>query len=350
MSSIETKFSLGRDLSKKQKQHIRKYRQVKKDKKEYRPPSKDAQPLFLRSWFLKPLSIYPSKILQHLSNPYISFSDRYESLEDFDEQKSDLAEILEKATKSPKITKEDCKMAYEENQKLRWSFKKLVLAWRLKHLQCMNDTDIITLEEFKNPIVLIDFSTKKKYQFEAKSYMIDCVNRLLLHSDFFPGGQMPRDLLTNKILSWNQLWTVSLQFRKQGVSHWVWEAFVNRQFDIHDFIHYYDIPLKYEMVDRCFHDNCQRDVNWYTQELITNHTQGMITKTLQWALYRYPTHSYIKKWKDLCHKFWKIAVARGEQAAENSSLFNCELDKLMRDYKTLSELRKLYNRENPIIN
>jgi hypothetical protein len=340
-------FSLGRPYTKKEKKERELLRNKKKktDKKNvYTGSEKLYEPLFLRSWFLQ----HDEVVELCLSSPSISFTERYNRVEHFGEEANFFEDSFLKALGRKRATKEEVFSRYFKNQQLRWSFKKLVLQWKLKQFVMMNDTDIITFEEPKYPIIIYDFPSKKKYQLEARPFLVDCINRLLLHSDFFPEAKLPRNLITNQDLTWNQLWSVSRQFQHHGVSHWIWEGFVRTQFCFLDFFYHFEIPLKYEMVDRCFHDASQRDANWYVTELISNHTSGFVKSYLTWAVYRMPTNEHIKKWKDLCYRYWKLAVAKGEHHAEEHPVIVSGITKLLEDTKALLEIRLTYKKEHPL--
>jgi hypothetical protein len=339
-------FAIGRDYSKQEK---KKRAEVRKKKKVHRyifnESTKRYEPLFLRTWFLYPLNKGMESLL---ICPSLSFTQRYKAIDAWDEKNHPLEESFLKALGKQRITKTDLFSLYQRNQKLRWTFKKLVLQWKLKRLEMMNETDIITFEEPRQKIYVYDFQNKKQYQFEARPFLIDCVNRLLLHSDFFPEAKVPRNLLTNQDLTWNQLWSISNQFKQKGVSHWIWEAFVRTQFCLLDLFLCFETPLKYEMVDRCFHDSTQKDANWYVSEFIANHTEGGLTSFLKWGVYRLPNDAYIKEWKDLCYRFWKIAVVKGEEVAEGHPCIVSGIVRLLEDKRSILEIRKAFRKENPL--
>lgn len=302
---------------------------------------------FLKSWLLEPNENYSNRILQTLSPYRLSFQERYTRILYFNKV-NEYEKIFIEAEKARQPEKKykpnqfDCLNAYRANQSLRWAFKKLFLAWKHRKLQLVNDTDIITMEPLKTPIFICNYSTNKKYQVEAKSLLVDSLNRLFLHDDFFPKSKVPRNLLTNEELTFSQLWSCSLQMKKYGITHWCWEAFASSSFNLEFLLADYETPMKYEMVKRCFSDTLSSDANWYVSELIGANTTGITAKALKWAVYHQSSHRYMLKWRDLCQIYWKVAVIQGETEAENTSWIQARLNTLLEDVTSIKEIKRLY--------
>lgn len=323
----------------------------KKDRKKPKRVSSGTPPFFygsfMKSWLLEPSGHYNPRISMALDNYNLPFKERYSRVLYFNTI-SDLEKVFwNKQLQDTQLTKYtgtqfDCLKAYRANQALRWSFKKLVLAWKYRKLQLMNENDPITMEPLKNPLYIYDYSTKRKYQIESKSLLVDSLNRLFFHDDFFPKSKLPRNLLTNEDLTFSQLWSTSLQMRKYGITHWCWEAFVKSSFCLNTLLADHHIPMKYEMIKRCFSDLTSTDANWFVSELILANTEGILAKALKWAIYHHPTHTYLLKWRGLCQTYWKLAVVQGETEAENTGWIRARIATLLEDTTSLKEIRRLY--------
>jgi hypothetical protein len=302
--------------------------------------------VFMKSWLLEPFDEYGPRIYTELSPYNLSFQDRYSRVLYFNKlnelEKIFLEKKIVDSTKQYCDTQLDCLKAFRANQKLRWSFKKLFLAWKNKKFHLVNDTDIITMEHLKKPIFIYDYKTQKKYQIEAKSFLVDSLNRFLIHDDFFPKSKLPRNLYTNEELTFSQIWSVSMQLKKYGLTNWCWEAFVKSSFSVNTFLTDFEIPIKYEMVKRCFDDATSLDAKWFISELVLANTEGVTAKLIKWGIYNKVSHNYILKWRDICQQYWKIAVLKGEWEAENTDYIKIRISTLLEDEASIEELKTLY--------
>lgn len=300
---------------------------------------------FLKSWLLEPTEEYASRILMALAPYNLPYKERYFRVLYFnkvsDVEKGFFSSRSE-STRKYSSTQFDCLKAYRANQALRWTFKKLVLAWKTRKLQLMNDTDIITQEPIQKPVYIYDYTTKKKYQIEAKSLLVDSLNRFFLHSELFPKSKLPRNLYTNEDLSFSQLWSVSNQMRTYGITHWCWEAFVKERFSLNALLTEYEVPIKYEMVKRCFTDKTSSDANWFLTEFIQANAKGTVAKLLKWAVYHIDSHCYIMKWREACQMYWRVAVVRGELEAEDNDSIQTHILELLKDQIAIQEIKRLY--------
>ncbi len=342
-------------LAKKCNKHkVDKKKSKKKEKLKYKGAPIFLKSAFNKSWLLESSDKYSNRILTTLSPYKLSFQERYTRILYFNKLNEYEKIFWEKQKANAPETKymstqTDCFKAYNQNQKLRWAFKKLFLAWKLRKMTLVNETDLITLEIPKNPIYILDFKTNKKYIFEAKSVLIDSVNRFLLHYDFFPESKKPRNLLTNEELTWSQLWCVSNQMKKMGISHWTWEGFCSHHFSLAEFVCHFDVPLRIEMVNRCFKDPLS-DSNWHLSEFINSNTIGMKRKWLKWAVYNFSDHPYMKQWKQICFKYWKLAVRIGESEAADDPFITEEIDRLLENDEMINLIKNTYitKYSNPI--
>jgi len=343
---MNTPIVYAKKAKKREKRHS-KYKGKKNEKRLVKGTGSSFSSVFLKSWLIEPSQNYMPRVQMALAPYNLSFKERYSRVLYFNKL-NDLEKIFydKRLVSNPTIkysdTQFDCLTAFRANQKLRWSFKKLFLAWKNRKFQCVNDTDIITMEPFKSPINIYDYKTHKKYQIEAKSILVDSLNRFLIHDDFFPKSKSPRNLYTNEELTFSQLWSVSNQMRKYGITHWCWEAFVKSNFSLDNLLCDYDIPMKYEMIKRCFDDKTSSDAKWFTSELVLANTEGITARSIKWAIYNCDTHSYIVKWRHLCQDYWRLAVVKGEVAAENTECIQARITTLLEDILSIKEIKNMY--------
>lgn len=326
-------------------------KEQKKEKRKVTGSSFRLNSSFLKSWLLESADHFHSRILMAITPYNLSLKERYNRVLYFNKL-NDLEKVFfeGKPVKETKYmpTQFDCLRAFRENQKLRWAFKKLFLAWKLKKLQLVNDTDVITLEPPKNPVYIMDFHANKKYQVNAKSFILDTVNRFLLHYDFFPEPKSPRNLLTNEDLTWGQVWSISQQLKKSGSSHWCWEGYAFHKFQMPDFVSHFEIPLKLEMVNRCFLESTT-DSQWYISDFISQNVTELQAKWLKWGVYHLHNDPYIQEWKELCFRFWKLAVRKGEQEAEEDPIIVAEVRRLIQNRSGILQIQRAFRSSHPIV-
>lgn len=342
---------IAKKMAKKSMKHKKQKKREKKEKRIITGSSYVLKSVFLKSWLLESPTVFHNRILVAISPYNYSFKERYNRVLYFNSL-NDLEKVFIEGKPVSKTkympTQFDCLRAFRENQKLRWAFKKLFLAWKLKKLQLVNDTDVITLEAPKNPVYIMDFHANKKYQVNAKSFLLDTINRFLLHYDFFPEPRAPRNLLTNEDLTWGQLWSISQQLKKVGSSHWCWEGYTFHKFQLSEFVSYFEIPLKLEMVNRCFLGSTT-DSEWYVSDFISQNTTDIQAKWLKWGVYHMKDDPYIQEWKELCFKYWKLAIRQGEQEAEEDPCIVAEVRRLIQNKSGILQIQRAFRSTHPII-
>ena len=94
--------------------------------------------------------------------------------------------------------RDSCAPLIEENQRLRWIFKRFLNKWRFQNAKRVNDIDFCTLEAFKIPVFLMNFPKKTLHTFEADSILSDIHKKLLQHSGQIPTPIAPRNPYTNE--------------------------------------------------------------------------------------------------------------------------------------------------------
>ena len=166
-------FHPGRGLTKKQKEAL--YR--KERNKSKAPPWKGAAPRFRfkfdpykkhASWLLLPhndlnffqksiLDVPPTTRMALIYDKSISFEEEYPE----ESYKYALT-----ATKDPHTEiNTSVREAYSKNQKLRWNFKRIAVAWKKKRLSFANEDDILTQEPPVKSVKIVSWQSKKVHIF-----------------------------------------------------------------------------------------------------------------------------------------------------------------------------------------
>jgi hypothetical protein len=263
-----------------------------------------------KRWNIIPIDKFKNKGLYYsMSFEYKSFAYRYTHFQNF---------LLFFGTQQPRTLsdsviamREEAKEKYFLNQKLRFAFKRLFVAYLLKKMKLKNEVDPITLEPPKECITLYDHFNRSTFQFEAKELLRDFQSRLLTHDDLFPLPQKLRNPLTNTHLTLGQILSLYAQILSFGYSHWSLECFRDADFKLKLFsrdnqrklrLHALKDILKtpsttYFLLDfiEAQHDVFKKlfDVRTYRWALENNKCQSM---------------ERIRSWKTMCYAFYEIEL------------------------------------------
>lgn len=134
--------------------------------------------------------------------------------------------------------RDSCASLIEENQRIRWRFKRFVTKWRLQKAKRVNDTDFCTLEPFKTPVFIMNFTKRNIHTFEADSILSDIHKKLLQHSGQIPTPLAPRNPYTNEAFTQSQLIHLFCQLKERGRTRWTLELFRKYKFNMEQFILY----------------------------------------------------------------------------------------------------------------
>lgn len=267
--------------------------------------------IFSRSarWNLIPIERFQNKGLYYsLSFDYASFAYRYTHFQNFS---TGFGCHSNTCSDHAKQLREEAREKYFFNQKLRFAFKRIVAAFVVKSMKLKNETDPITLEEPKQPVILYDHFTRCKFQFEAKELLRDFQSRLLTHDDLFPTPLPLRNPLTNTLLTLGQTLSLVNQILSFGYAHWTLECFRDARFKTLLFLR----------------DN-QRKLRLFALKDLLKTPQGTYflldfiqaqhdlfkklfdERTYRWALETNKCHSMerIRSWKSLCYTFYEIEL------------------------------------------
>jgi hypothetical protein len=265
-------------------------------------------------WNLLPIEQFKNKGLYYsMSFDYKSFAYRYTHFQNF---------TVFFGTQQPKIfseyataMREEAKEKYFLNQKLRFAFKRLYVAYLMKKMKLKNEVDPITLEAPNQCVTLYEHSNRSIFQFEARELLRDFQSRLLTHDDLFPTPQTLRNPLTNTSLTLGQTLSLYSQITSFGYSHWTLECFRDAKFKL---------PLY-------LRDN-QRKLRLYALKDLLKTPSGMYflldfieaqhdvykklfdERTYRWALENNKCQSMerIRSWKSMCYTFYEIELTEDD--------------------------------------
>jgi hypothetical protein len=346
-------FEIGRPWTAKEKQALQKERK-RKEKIKNREILLDTNEIFVkrfhpnRTWFILPLRSLAASILDSPEDGLIKKINlvKYEIITHREGTAQRM--FLQSFSKEEEFAK--LETLFNQNQIVRFAMKKLLLQWKLKRTQQMNEEDILTLEPPKKKITLYSSDLRKKYIFEAHTLLKDCITRLTLNEEFFPIPLYPRNPFTNEALTYTQVFSIHKQLRSHGCTHWIWEAFYQSHFCLVSFIDNFSSSLKIHSVNSIFSDVTNRESQMYVADFIQSRyilkkvsNLQFYMKVYDWVCRFHSSHPYLLKWRILCCKYWKIICTQSEYLADSNREILLETQSLMRDTISFNQLITLWS-------
>lgn len=203
---------------------------------------------------------------------------------------------------------------YEKNAKIRYSMKSLLNRWKTKKMKMVNDVDLVSQETPLKPVVIVDWATKTKYQFEASTILRDSIGRLMNHDVMILESLWPRNPFTNSDLTYGNCLSIHQQLRKAGITDWLWEAFAESEFDIHILLKTFEVPMKLKCLDIVLKDYSSvytidfimdYILGEYTHHNITHQPSEQLMTNIIIKRWDSPT---IQSWVNLCRTFWRAHI------------------------------------------
>jgi hypothetical protein len=234
---------------------------------------------------------------------------------------------------------EHIRSTFIKNNRLRICMKRLVNAWKRRHMKIVNDIDLVTQEIPKKPVYLLDWATKTTYQFEASTILRDSINRLMNHDVMILEPLMPRNPFTNSDLTYGGCLSLHKQLRNAGVTHWIWEAYASSNFNLLKLLRNFEVPMKYYCLDLVLKDPTDFNtlefimdfmLGEYTHHSIENPPRDILIFsmiTLHWNT------NIIRSWVDLCKVFWRAQIKNIE---EEEIYVHIKSRELIRKFKLLN--------------
>jgi len=204
-----------------------------------------------------------------------------------------------------------------KNQIFRWKIKRLIHKWRLSRLKIINTEDILTGETPLKPVYIYDWAERSKYVLEAGTVYRDICERLFKSDSLFNNSLAPRNMFTNKILTFGQMHFITDALRLYGYTNWALQGFKSCNFAINFFKRVYKQPIYYEVLKRCF-ANCTSTecIDLLIDFIEVEHEyHGIVcvnTIILLWYIQNHPNCVVVEAWRKLCFKFYKHAYMNNE--------------------------------------
>ena len=329
-------FHLGRGLTKKQKEALYKKEKARSKAPPWNGPAPSFRVKFdpfhkQPSWLLLPqdgLNFFQRSILD--VPPTTPFSAIYLKSVSFEkEYPQDSFNYALVLTKDP-YTEINTSIfrAYSKNQKLRWNLKRIFLTWKKKKLTVVNEQDIVTQEPPVKPVKIISWQSKTINLFEASTLLKDSTIRLLHHDMLILEPQMPRNPYTNTNLTYAQCLCIHQQFRKAGLTNWLWEAFAESSFNLKILENRFVTPMKLKILDQIIEDKDSPHTHEFIMDFIlgeySHHgvlyppSERMILKTLRTAW----NSDHCQEWITLCKRFWRCQIANLDGAAIHAKSYH----------------------------
>lgn len=200
--------------------------------------------------------------------------------------------------------------AYMKEYKLRYAFKKCLLRWRIRRMdsttQEEDEIDPITLSPPDKPVVLYDWSVKRKFILDANTLALLIESKLLYHEHGFPIPMYPKNPRSNVEFSYQQL--VSLYYQLQAHGELLWGMATMRQcnFNKKRWFRYHKsavtiaaIKNSISLLDSTDAVDLLSDFIFAKMEELRFQVTRYVTDAYLDAMSRVPNHWYLEKWKYL---------------------------------------------------
>lgn len=198
--------------------------------------------------------------------------------------------------------------AFFENIRARWSFRRIVLAWRLRRCKKINEEDPMTMEAIKEPVKVYDLYNKAIYTFEAKSLARAWKSNLLHHDGVFPEPKFPTNPFTNLSLHTLQVHLALQTIRKSGYIDWVLDSFASSNYDLDTWEKKFNVPLKIESLKSIFADKSSYDRFDMLMDFaeLQHEYNGLDfpKKMFEWIFQKHQVDEYEDLWIRACKKYY----------------------------------------------
>jgi hypothetical protein len=308
---------------------------------------------FGKSWLLIPFSLltpYQRIILNSIPQNYKDLFASTTDLESYySEQSKDYVYLraFYKSELSFSEIQTQIQQAFEQNQRLRLAFKRLLNLWRAKHIELVNSVDIVTQEPIQKPVSIIDWNLRKQYQFEASTILQDSTLRIMNHDALMMESLFPRNILTNTNFTESQCISLYYQMKKYGITNHTWECFAKSGFSLKKLLYTHEVPMRLEIMEKLF-----KTYTWDSADLIVDFIDLQYRELNEvvpdesfifYSLKKHWENPYVKGWVYLCRMYWAAQIRPHAYTDALKSHLNCESRKMLQSktsWYTLSTARK----------
>jgi hypothetical protein len=203
--------------------------------------------------------------------------------------------------------------SYLVETRLRNAMRRVLMKWRNYKMdkRSTDAIDPITLSPAIKPVVIYDWSVKKKFVFEAKSIAIIIESKLLYHEGGFASPRYPCNPWTNLEFTYRQLLSIYYQLKAHGELRWGLTTLREHNFNKaqwHQY-HYSAITIKaiqyaVKYLDSLYARELLEDFIITKISQITPVTEFMV-HAYRSALIHAPDHWYLEKWKSIAYQHYE---------------------------------------------
>ena len=195
--------------------------------------------------------------------------------------------------------------SYLVETRLRNAMRNVLLRWRNYQMdkRGSEQVDPITLCKPEKPVVLYDWSVKKKFVFDARSLATHIETALLYHESGFALPQQPRNPWTNMDFSYRQLFSIYEQLNTHGELRWGLLTLREHNFNKPSWERHYQTTITIKAIRSSI---LQLDTS-YAKELFEDFiitkmedvslVNPAIIRAYHYAILHHPRHWYLEKWK-----------------------------------------------------
>lgn len=203
---------------------------------------------------------------------------------------------------------------FYKEYKLRFAFKRLLHIWRLHKMNkaYVPDIDLITLAEPEKPITIYDWTLHRKFVFDAKGLANSIQSSLLYYEGCFAAPQEPKNIVTNKEFSTQQLVSIYYQLRERGELNWSISTLRKFNFSIRRWKLYHKSQLYYnalrnEITKLDTYDGRELFIDFVISRLEEYNltTSDFIVKAYENAVIYCPEHFYIQSLKPIVFLYYE---------------------------------------------
>ena len=240
---------------------------------------------------------------------------------------------------------------FMKNNRVRLCMKRIVNAWKKKHMCIVNDADIVTQEKPKKPVYLVDWPSKIIHQFEASTLLKDSTIRLMNHDVMILEPLSPRNPFTNNDLTYSACLSLHKQIRAAGITNWIWEAFAESEFNLVKLVRTFEVPMKLNCLDLVLKES----TSYYTIEFIMDFILGeytyhaIINPPTETEITRLITLNWetpvIQSWISLCRVFWRAHIKHSQEEIMYTHIKSKELIRKLKMFRIT-----ILNSMNNIVN
>lgn len=201
-----------------------------------------------------------------------------------------------------------CFQLAKRNQRFIQMCRKLLRSWLARRIRPSNEEDLVTGEKPKNPIVLVEWNTRRSYSFEANTIRRYMLERILQSSYLFPTYALPRNPYTNVDMTHVQYLSILHELRAKQMTHWALEALASCHYNIDRLRREFGITIHRYIVKNQLTKVNSPEVIELVHEFIEDqhedHAMKFCSNLYMWGLNNHLASHRIQQWISLCKDYY----------------------------------------------